>query len=130
MSKREIPQVITDLQAIRARLTPVEMWNKGSYGKEAGPNCIMGVVYMVTDNFRTMSDGIINRKLPIPPATGLFPIQKALRAAIQNMPSKDTCSRSDSIVGFNDTTDHETLLRMIDIAIEIEKHKAGVVEYV
>ncbi len=128
MSRRELPQVITDLQAVRDRLAPIEMWTRGSYGKVDGPNCIMGVVYMVTDTFRTMSDGVINRLLPIPPASGLFQIQAALRKAIQKMPDSD--SRSDSIVGFNDTNDHETLLLMIDLAIETEKTKAGVVEYV
>ena len=126
MSKREIPQVISDLQAVRDRLAPIEMWRRGSYGKIAGPNCIMGVVYMVTGNARVVTlEGLINRMTPPLNDLRLVSVQQALLTAIRELDSS-----RDSIVSFNDTTSHEALLSMIDIAIEAEKTKAGVVEYV
>ena len=104
MSKRELPQVVTDLQAVRDRLTPPDMWQQGSYGGEEGPNCIIGAIRVVTQQ--------------------LFGRQFNARVAISN------ANIRRPIIGFNDNHTHKEVLALIDTAIKTEKTKAGVVEYV
>ena len=118
MSKREIPQVVVDLQSVRDRLTPLNMWMQGGYGRTAGPNCLMGAIYVVTH--------IMKRDLIVAPPVNdrLILVETSLRAAIRESVG------SYGVVSFNDTNTHEEVLEVIDSAIKTEKAKAGVVEYV
>ncbi len=118
MSKREIPQVITDLQAVRARLTPLNMWMQGGYGRTEGPNCLMGAIFVVTNIMKSdmITAPLVNDRLKL--------VENSLRDAIRE------CFGTYGVVSFNDTKTHEEVLEVIDKAIETEKTKAGVVEYV
>ncbi len=117
MSKREIPQVVTDLQAIRDRLTPHNMWKQGGYGRMVGPNCLMGAMFVVAGIMKSniISVQPVNDRLKL--------VEDSLRDVIKE-------SFTDGgVVSFNDTHTHKEVLEVVDSAIQREKEKAGVVEY-
>ncbi len=118
MSKRELPQVVSDLQAIRDRLTNPEAWSKGLFGTEKSSNCLVGAM-----------DVIIDRDYKLLPSEKFYIEAKNrrtnCRAAISvNIPS----GYDGSIVGYNDATrtTHKDILATIDTAIEKEKTKVGI----
>ena len=114
MSKRELPQVIIDLQAIRERLTNPEAWNKGLFGTGIGPNCLIGAVDVVI--------GVLHSREA---QERRWPVREAL---VANIPAR----YDGSLVRYNDDrkTTHKKILALIDAALESEKKIAGIVEYV
>ena len=118
MSKRELPQVVTDLQAVRDRLTPLHMWMQGGYGVTTGPNCLMGAMFVVVGIMKSniISAPPVNDRLKL--------VENSLWEVIKEL------FIGGGIVSFNDTHTHKEVLEVIDSAIKTEKTKAGVVEYV
>ncbi len=121
MSKRELPQVIVDLQAIRDRLTNPEAWSKGLFGSEEGPNCLIGAVDVVigVPTLKKWQEGCVEAQ------ERRWPIREAI---VANIPAK----YDSSVVGYNDApeTTHKDILDLLDLVIKSEKKIAGVVEFV
>ena len=117
MSRRELPQIIVDLQAIRDRLTNPTAWEQLYFGNEEGPNCLIGAMDVIIERDyknKDCTENGYNRRIDA-------------RAALSHC----VPTGYDSIVRYNDDrkTTHKDILALIDRAIEAEKTKAGVVEY-
>ncbi len=122
MSKREIPQVISDLQAVRDRLARPGAWKRLLFGDEKGPNCLVGAVYVVTRacpylDLPLISDDDNRYQL----------LRNALRSCLP-----PTAAKHDSLVRFNDNLENKKsdIIKLIDDAIILEKEKAEIVEFV
>ena len=121
MSKRELPQIVTDLQAVRDRLTPLGAWIQGSYGPAVGPNCIMGAIYIVTGHVENGELRLAN------PSFRAMHLERAMRHTIEEL-DDGRIVYGGSVVSFNDITSHKAVLDMIDRTIEHEKQEAGYVQ--
>ena len=131
MSKRELPQVVVDLQAVRDRLTPRTMWRRGCYGPAEGPNCLMGAIMHTTGAFmnsRTIATIATWKDNVSPNEKRARVVEDSLRTSIGEI--GDT--RGKGVVYFNDESGntHKGVLNLIDKTLEREKEKAGIVEYV
>ena len=118
MSKREIPQVVSDLQALRDRLTDPEAWSKGLFGTEVTSNCLVGAM-----------DVIIDRDYRLLPSEKFYIEAKNRRTHCRAAISVNIPDNYDgSIVGYNDAsrTTHKDILALIDTALHNEKTKVGI----
>ena len=125
MSKREIPQVITDLQAIRDRLTNPRAWDQMYFGSEEGPNCLVGAMDVVID--RDYGKIIGTMRVTHWDKEAGERRSNARKALSRYVPFE----YNGSIVRYNDDreTTHKKILALIDEALYDEKTKACVVEY-
>ena len=124
MSKREIPQVIVDLQGIRDRLTNPKAWEQMYFGDEEGPNCLVGAMDVVIDRDYGEKIGTMTDSHTVEAGGRRYNAKAAL---VRSIPSEYL----GSIVRYNDdrATTHKDILALIDLAIESEKKIAGIVEY-
>jgi len=128
MSKREIPQVITDLQAIGDRLTNPEAWNKGLFGNKEGPNCLVGAMDIIIDrDYNFLKEG----------GEGIRQLKQAAERRLNTRDALSDCLSllhrgHNSITQYNDApeTTHENILYLIDRALKSEKKKACIIEMV
>ena len=120
MSKRELPQVIIDLRAIRNRLSSPEAWSKSLFGNEEGPNCLVGAMDVIIE--RDYNFDSRDRKVEAG--------QHMSEAHERRTKAKIALSRAlprgytnNSVTRYNDalTTTHENILTLIDRALESEK---------
>ncbi len=124
MSKRELPQIITDLQAIRDRLTNPEAWDQMYFGSEEGPNCLIGAMDIVIDrDYGKIIGTMENTHWGIEARDRRHKARNAICCCLP--------SGYDSLVRYNDDreTTHQDILTLIDAALESEKKIAGIVEY-
>ncbi len=125
MSKRELPQVIIDLQAIRNRLTNPEAWDQMYFGNEESPNCIIGAMDVVIDrDYGKIIGTMTDSHWTVEAGERRVNARAALACCVP--------SSFDSLVRYNDhrETTHKDILALIDLALESEKEKACVVEVV